>query len=113
MCCNSGGTQILDFDSTGTTDHAQADNLHLQHGAQVFVTVVAYNAAGLLTKLQANPVIIDKTPPVLCCLDVSQGDVHDVSYISSTNVVLYWQVTDAETGIKQCQYTLGRQFLLH
>ena len=72
------------------------------------MTVVAYNAAGLLTKLQANPVIIDKTPPDLCCVDVHQGGVHDVSYISSKEIMLYWQVADAETGIKQCQYTIGR-----
>ena len=84
------------------------DDLYLQHGLEIFITVVAYNAAGLHTTVRSKPVTVDKTPPVLCCVHVDYGGHTNVPYLTSEEVVLKWKVDDPETGLKQCQYGIGR-----
>ena len=67
----TGGVQLHNFRSVGMQTHARADALLMQQGAEVHVTVVTKNAAGLTTAIYSDPLTIDLTPPVLCCITVS------------------------------------------
>ena len=67
----AGGVQLQNFRSLGRQTHARADALLLQHGTEVHVSVVAENAAGLMTAIYSDPRTVDLTPPQLCCLVVS------------------------------------------
>ena len=68
--CVSGGTQLSEFKSTGRRSFGMNDQLILSHGAHVHVTVVAENEAGLRSVIYSTPVLIDITPPELCCIEV-------------------------------------------
>ena len=102
-----GGTQIQDFESIHTKDHARLDGVVLLQGAQIYVTVIAYNADGLHTRLVSQPVTVDVTPPSLCCVTVGDGLNTDVRYLTDAMLTIHWQVEDPETGIEQCQFSIG------
>lgn len=53
------------FQSVGTNNFAYNYNLTLPHASQVFVTVVAKNAAGLHYAAYSSGLNIDQTPPVI------------------------------------------------
>ena len=67
----AGGVQLQNFRSVGGQSIAHTADLRLQHGTEVHVTVVAENAAKMTTVIYSDPLTIDLTPPVLCCLIVS------------------------------------------
>ena len=67
----AGGVQLQNFRSVGSQSLAHTADLRLQHGTEVHVTVVAKNAAKMTTVIYSDPLTIDLTPPVLCCLIVS------------------------------------------
>ena len=66
---------MQNFRSVGRQTHARANALLLQHGTEVHVTVVAENAAGLRTAIYSDPLTVDLTRPVLCCIVVSPTGV--------------------------------------
>ena len=103
----TGGTQIQNYESVHTKDHARLDGLVLQQGARIYVTVIAYNAARLSTRLVSQPVPVDVTPPSLCCVTIGDGVNADVRYFTDTAITIHWQVEDPETGIAQCQFSIG------
>ena len=103
----SGGAQILDFKNLGYKHTAHASDLLLHHGAHLHITVIATNGAGLKTVWHSTPVTIDKTPPVLCCIVVSQDGDDGVEYLRPGEVTVRWEVADEESGIGQCWYSLG------
>ena len=67
---DTGGTQILPFSSIGHQTDTRTEMLHIHHSTQVHVTIVSENAAGLISILYSDPVIVDLTPPDICCLKV-------------------------------------------
>ena len=103
----TGGTQVLDFEYVGMRHSVQSTNLKLQHGSQLYVTVLATNGAGLTTAAHASPVTIDMTPPEMCCLRLRQADQEDVMYLHPGEVTISWNVSDEDTGIQECSYSLG------
>ena len=72
----SGGVQLQTFRSTHTINHGETDKLLLTHGSDVFVTVVATNAAGLSQVFYSSPETMDLTPPQICCIQVSMNLVN-------------------------------------
>ena len=68
-----GGVQLQTFTFTGTEAHGRSGILHITHGSDVHVTVVATNRAGLSSVIHSVPQTVDFTPPVICCIKVSQG----------------------------------------
>ena len=67
----AGGVQLKNFRSVGGQSFAHTADLRLQHGTELHVAVVAENAAGLTTVIYSDPLTIDLTAPVLCCINVS------------------------------------------
>ena len=112
LCSPPGGTQVQDFTAVVTGDeHARADGLSLQQGASLYVTIVAENAAGLYTRIIAEPVTVDNTPPEVCCVSVGVGGEDGVEYIGAdggeVELMIKWQAEDLETGVSLCHYGLG------
>ena len=60
-----GGTQLQTFKSVGVRTHALNTELTLAHGSKVTVTVMATNAAELVSLAYSEAVTIDLTPPVI------------------------------------------------
>ncbi|KAK2166991.1 hypothetical protein NP493_1290g01014 [Ridgeia piscesae] len=102
-----GGVQLHNFRSVGMQTYARADALLMQQGAEVHVTVVTKNAAGLTTAIYSDPLTIDLTPPVLCCLAVSFWDgVSEVA--TSRTLTISWSVRDPESGVSHCEWAAGK-----
>ena len=102
----------MDYTSVVTKDQARIDGLNLQHGLQVFVTAIAYNAVGLHTKAVSHPVLIDKTPPSLCCVSIGNGnDVVKLVHLTHDDFAIHWHVDDPEYDIEWCQYAIGKVVL--
>ncbi|XP_070570802.1 uncharacterized protein [Ptychodera flava] len=100
-----GGTQLQAFTSVGSKSHGQNDDLHLSSGSSVHVTVVGKNAAGLRTVTYSDPILVDLTPPQLCC--IKDGKHEDVQYQSNGDVTVSWQVEDEESGVDYCEWAIG------
>lgn len=60
-----GNEEMQRFQSVGTNNFAYNYNLTLPHASQVFVTVVAINAAGLRSAAYSSGLNIDQTSPVI------------------------------------------------
>ena len=60
----------MDFITTGRINHGIKSKLHIAHTADVYVTVTAENAAGLISVFYSAPVTVDITPPVISELKV-------------------------------------------
>ena len=60
-----GGTQLQTFKSVGVRTHALNTELTLAHRSEVTVTIMATNAAELVSLAYSKAVTIDLTPPVI------------------------------------------------
>lgn len=58
-----GSTEVQGFQSVGLSNFAYNYNVSLPHTSTIHVTVIATNAAGLMTKIHAASLLVDKTPP--------------------------------------------------
>ncbi|KAK3801472.1 hypothetical protein RRG08_010052 [Elysia crispata] len=100
-----GGTQLQNFVSVGKLNHGVAANLALTHNATVYVTVVATNLAGLTTKVNLNPVIVDMTGPEI--LDLSDSSGLDIDYQTSYTIAANWAIRDNESNTDHCVWAIG------
>ncbi|XP_078573997.1 uncharacterized protein LOC144860568 isoform X2 [Branchiostoma floridae x Branchiostoma japonicum] len=101
-----GGTQLQGFKSVGRTTSGRNENLHLQHGSSIHVTVVATNAAELRTVGYSEPAVVDLTPPVIS--NIQDGvERDDVDYQSTETFAASWEVTDKESGVSWCEWGQG------
>jgi hypothetical protein len=106
-----GGQQLQTFQSVGMASHAVNRDVDVRHGTEVFVTIVAINNAGLASKFQLAPLLVDFTPPeiapILIEKKVSRFDVNFL-YLSGSIVTASWNGTsDAESGIDYCKWGIG------
>lgn len=81
----------------------------------IYITVVATNFAGLTTHLLSPPIILDRSPPVSLTLpgvkEILVSGGADIDYTLSSSVWVDWSdVVDVESGIKHCQWGLGKWF---
>ncbi|XP_078585869.1 uncharacterized protein LOC144867679 [Branchiostoma floridae x Branchiostoma japonicum] len=101
-----GGTQLQSFTSVARRTSARNEDLRLQHGSTIHVTVVATNAAKLKTVVHSDPIMVDLTPPVISKIkDGFEGD--DVDYQSNLTLTASWEVKDEETGVSRCEWAQG------
>ncbi|XP_053400998.1 uncharacterized protein LOC128557563 isoform X2 [Mercenaria mercenaria] len=102
-----GGTQLQPFVSVGRRTFASNNTLRLEHDIVVFITVVAVNAAGLRTVSYSDPIMIDLTAPE--CNYVNDGPIfgQDLDFIRGLKLDSHWDISDPESGIKECQWALG------
>ena len=106
----AGGEQLQRYTSTGNLRYGVSDVLYLIHGTRVFISVVAWNYAGLEWVVYSNAYIVDLTPPDVegAVLDGLGGQ--DVDYQSATVVSANWEgIVDRESGISECRWGLGKQ----
>eukprot|EP00058_Branchiostoma_floridae_P023180 XP_002608670.1 hypothetical protein BRAFLDRAFT_73893 [Branchiostoma floridae] len=101
-----GGTQLQSFTSVARRTSARNEDLRLQHGSTIHVTVVATNAAELKTVVHSDAIMVDLTPPVISKIkDGFEGD--DVDYQSNLTLTASWEVKDEETGVSRCEWAQG------
>ena len=58
-----GSTEVQRFTSIGVNNFAYNYNVTLAHTSVIYVTIIATNAAGLMTKVHARSLLVDLTPP--------------------------------------------------
>lgn len=108
-----GGQQLQVFTSVGRATHGTNRNLEIRHGMKLFVTVVGMNGAGLATKLQPAPLVVDFTPPemgnVIVASEISKLDA-GYRFLSGNVIRTSWRGTDdKESGIDYCEWGIGLQ----
>ncbi|XP_078696223.1 uncharacterized protein LOC144924666 [Branchiostoma floridae x Branchiostoma belcheri] len=101
-----GGTQLQDFKTVGRNTHAHNEDVRLNHGSFVHVTVVAENEAALRSVVHSDPILVDLTAPVISVMK-DGSEEEDVDFQQSEIITLHWNVTDDESGVDFCQVALG------
>jgi len=104
----AGGEQLQRYTSTGNIRYGVSDVLYLIHGTRVFISVVAWNYAGLEWVVYSDAYVVDLTPPDVegAVLDGLGGQ--DVDYQSATVLSANWEgIVDRESGISECRWGMG------
>ncbi|XP_053381647.1 uncharacterized protein LOC123555884 isoform X2 [Mercenaria mercenaria] len=85
-------------------------DVDVQHGAQIFVTVLAENHAGLRSVFKSNPITIDKTPPGISRIEGKLIDNHSEmnQTVRTFNLLAKWDVADQQSGLKYCLCGIGK-----
>ncbi|XP_063415906.1 uncharacterized protein LOC134697555 [Mytilus trossulus] len=93
-------------------------NLSLPINTRMYITVRAYNKAGLWAESSSSGFSVDDTPPVLSKVPTFSNDfgITDLTQIYRTTMKVEWEVEDAESFIKR-QYLsikshIGGEFML-
>ncbi|CAG2234222.1 unnamed protein product [Mytilus edulis] len=93
-------------------------NLSLPINTRMYITVRAYNKAGLWSESSSSGFSVDDTPPVLSKVTTFSNDfgITDLTQIYRTTMKVEWEVEDAESFIKR-QYLsikshIGGEFML-
>ncbi|CAH1802767.1 unnamed protein product [Owenia fusiformis] len=100
-----GGTQLQGYVGVGRKSYGINTKLHLVHGMLVHVTLIVRNNAGLMSVVYAEPIVIDRTPPVIGL--VSHSKDNDIGYQSGQVLIAKWDVEDDETTISHCTVAFG------
>ncbi|CAC5375361.1 unnamed protein product [Mytilus coruscus] len=93
-----GNEEMQRFQIVGTNNFAYNYNLALPHASQVFVTVIAKNAAGLRSAAYSSGLNIDQTPPVID--QIHDGAGVDIDGQTSNIITANWDATDPESGLQ-------------
>ena len=107
----AGGEQLQSYTSTGGERQGVSEWLSLSHGEVVYVSVVAWNHAGLERVVYSSGYAVDLTPPTLVG-DISDDDVIgvDLDFQSdSTHMgVTFSACHDPESGLREIRWALGK-----
>ncbi|VDI63397.1 Hypothetical predicted protein, partial [Mytilus galloprovincialis] len=83
----------------------EPDLLHsLPRGQRIYVTIKAYNKAGLGTEAHSNGFFIDDTPPLMKVkpyLSTELGSIKDNSIVFRSTIRIHWEVEDKESFIQR------------
>ncbi|XP_077997650.1 uncharacterized protein LOC144450798 isoform X2 [Glandiceps talaboti] len=101
----AGGTQLQGFTSVGKNTYGDNNDLNLASGSKVHITVVGRNTADLSTVIYSDPILVDLTPPKLCCIKVNTDE--ESKYKSDGMISVSWQVTDPDSGMDYCMWAIG------
>lgn len=98
---NSG--DVLDWIDIGRKEQITLNNLEVEHGDIIYVTIRAINSSGLTDIKVSKPIVIDDTPPPVPI-------VIDEGLYSTDDTKLYidwrWTLPDRESGIKNFEVAL-------
>ena len=98
---NSG--DVLDWIDIGRKEQITLNNLEVEHGDIIYVTIRAINNSGLTDIKVSKPIVIDDTPPPVPI-------VIDEGLYSTDDTKLYidwrWTLPDRESGIKNFEVAL-------
>lgn len=105
-----GGFQIHPLSSVSVENHIVVEHSS-PHGAELFVTAVAQNNAGLVAVFSGKKIVVDHTAPeilnVTAELNIDSDEVINSTYEKRANITVMGSVLDKETGIKGCSCLLG------
>ena len=106
---SQGGEQLMKYTSTGTQPWDVSPVLHLQHNTSVFVSVLAWNHAGLETQVQSKEYIVDLTPPLLAgSLRSIQRELELHYQPAAAALSVDWSdMVDYESNISYCLWAIG------
>ncbi|XP_048583423.1 uncharacterized protein LOC116619209 isoform X2 [Nematostella vectensis] len=110
MGTTAQGDDVISFTNIGLGTKYTKLGLKLFHRNLYYVTVVARNAAGLNTTVEALPLVVDTTPPQGDQRSVYDGDGgDDWEYISLNGTLsAHWEgISDPESGIIRSRYCIG------
>ncbi|XP_076113983.1 uncharacterized protein LOC143082268 [Mytilus galloprovincialis] len=83
----------------------EPDLLHkLPRGQRIYVTVKAYNKAGLSTEANSNGFLIDDSPPLIKVkpyMSTDYGSIKDNSVVFRSTIQIHWEVEDKESYIQR------------
>ena len=99
-----------EFTRTGLGTNFEFTDLDLKDNQGYFVTVKASNAAGLVTSLLLQVVLVDQTAPIGQNGSVKDGrSERDIDFISiNDSVSATWEnITDLESGVDKFEYCVG------
>jgi len=105
---SQGGGQLMRYTSTGVQSWGVSPVLHLQHNTSLFISVLAWNHAGLETLVQSKEYVVDLTPPVLAgSLRNAQSEL-DLHYQPAGTISVDWSdFMDHESNISYCLWAIG------
>ncbi|XP_067663255.1 uncharacterized protein [Haliotis asinina] len=102
-----GGTYVQSYTDLGRDTQGTLSNVQLLHGASIYITVMATNAAGLSAVTHSDAITVDMTAPQFDL--IGDGlDGRDKDHQTSGVVAVYWQVRDDESGVEHCDWAIGR-----
>ena len=104
------GDDIFKFTKTGLRTHFSFRSLEITDNQTFYVTVNAYNMAGLETSLSLEEITFDQSPPTGYNGSVRDGLLReDIDYLSSGNTVsaTLQGIEDLESGISKIEYCVG------
>ena len=105
---SEGGEQLMQYTSTGTQSWSVSPLLHLQHNMSLYISVLAWNHAGLETLVQSKEYIVDLTPPLLDgSLRNTQSEL-DLHYQSNDVSADWTNFVDYESDISYCLWAIGK-----
>ena len=107
-----GGEQLQPYTSTGAEREGVSERLSLSHSDVVFVSVVAWNYAGLERVVRSRGYTVDLTPPTIAEGGVVNGDSSggvDVDFQADPThfAVNFSACVDPESGVKEVRWALG------
>ena len=105
-----GGLQVRPLTSVGHSGLSQF-TVHVQHGTSLFASVVAENHAAQWSRFVSQPVVMDRTAPVVSDVKVAvryEGE-GQVNVTSEVWVEAEWSVTDEESHVMSCTCGLGKR----
>ncbi|MFN8035841.1 MAG: hypothetical protein U0V73_07905 [Acidimicrobiia bacterium] len=103
----AGGTQTVDWTSTGTATSVTRNGLTLSNGTEYFVSVRATDAAGNVgSAATSNGVTVDTTAPTID--SVADGTGADITWQRSTSSLsANWTGSDIGSGVASYEYAIG------
>ncbi|XP_038057739.1 uncharacterized protein LOC119729229 [Patiria miniata] len=106
---SKGGTQLQSFTSVGTQTDAINTDVRMAHGSYVYITVMARNAADLISIATSVSLLLDLTPPVIHFVK-DGGDAHDIDFSADDSSLTFsWSASDPESGIDHCEWAVGSE----
>ncbi|SVA37705.1 uncharacterized protein METZ01_LOCUS90559, partial [marine metagenome] len=105
-----GGTEVTDWESTGTDTIFTKTGLSLSNSFSYFTSVIAKdNAGNVAAAVTSNGVIVDMDGPIAG--NIADGDSADVDWTSSGTVLeANWQnFSDTLSGIHFYEYAVGTE----
>ena len=110
---SQGGEQLMKYTSTANQPWGVSPVLHLQHNSSLFVSVLAWNHAGLETLVHSKEYIVDLTPPSLVgSLRNTQRELELHYQLAGALSVDWRDIVDYESNISYCLWAIGECTLL-
>lgn len=110
-----GGGQLIPFTPIApeqSTIYPNCTYDYIEHNTSLYLSMAVTDFAGNSIVLHSEAILVDRTPPLVIGEGVKEiviegGD--DVDYIGSSTLWIDWSnIIDEESGIKHCQWSIGK-----